>query len=579
MYFAHNRLRTLFGCDREAMTTDGSGGSYIGRIASCKGTRLRLGKPIPVPSTSIGQARPGMAVYVLGGRGAGQLRTVVEQEDQVVEVDRPWAVAPDGTSIVSITMLQQNYLIVGNDFSDATIAAQFFGISISHIVADNVCARSGGYQALGLNYSGIQPSWFCQFLDNTIAEGNGILGPLNEESPLDSQVMAHGTVIPQIGAPLCRGVVMRRNHLHSIARLALLAALKDAIVEQNTVENADVGMWVDGKVEGALARDNRFVNVRQPYAGPGIGKAVVHPAEAMPGRSDAAVQTAPARSSGDRATSDSMDAIVEAVLDKNSDAALKTLTAYVKDSNTEIKEAAIRALCGWPSGAPAKVLSSVAADTSATSEQRTIALEGFINLIPKQAELSDAQLIADFEKAIAWATRLQEKRLVLSKLAGFRYQGALELAQQLATERALKNDAELTVKKIRELLAKPGSTASHNAAEVQKAFDGDPRTRWTIGIGMRGGEWFQMELDPDQVIAGVVLDCQGSDGGYARGYEVYVSNNSFVEGGLVAKGEGASEVIEIPFDRPVSGHTLKVIQTGMGGGNWWSVHELKLQTK
>jgi nitrous oxidase accessory protein NosD len=35
----------------------------------------------------------------------------------------------------------------------------------------------------------------------------------------------------------------------------------DAVVEQNTVENADVGVEVESSVKGSLVRDNKFVNV------------------------------------------------------------------------------------------------------------------------------------------------------------------------------------------------------------------------------------------------------------------------------------------------------------------------------
>jgi arabinoxylan arabinofuranohydrolase len=262
------------------------------------------------------------------------------------------------------------------------------------------------------------------------------------------------------------------------------------------------------------------------------------------------------------------------------DAALTTLYRYIEDENPEIREAAIVALGGWPRGTPARVLASLAADKSATRGERILALQGFINLIPRQARSSDDQLIADFEKAIGLAARLQEKRLILSQLALFRNEGALSLAQQLAEETALKPDVEIAIKKIQTRLSHTGrATASHHSANAENAIDGDPETRWSSGAAMTGGEWFQIELDFEQIVTGMVMECKGSDMDYARSYEVYVSMNSFGQGNLVAKGNGKDAVTEISFDKPVSGRTLRVVQTGKSGGHYWTICKLILKTR
>lgn len=262
------------------------------------------------------------------------------------------------------------------------------------------------------------------------------------------------------------------------------------------------------------------------------------------------------------------------------DAALDTLKTGVRNKNAGIRDAAIRALAAWPSAAPIKTLAGVAADKSASQTHRIITLRSYIDMIDKQLELSDARIMADYSKAVALATRLDDKRLVLSKLSGFRSRSALKLAEKLASESDLKRDAEATIEKIKALLARPGRvTASHNPGTARNAIDGNLSTRWDTATPMRGGEWFKIELDADQTIAGIVLDTSGSGADYPRGYEVYVSRGSVGAGQLVAKGKATNPVTKITFEKPAKGGVLKIVQTGRAEGNFWSIHELTIIAK
>ena len=277
LYFANNRLRTIFAHHREAITSDGGGGSHAGQIESAEGTKLVLSEtPCVYRVNKEGEshpggaalwlktAKPGMGVYILKGRGAGQWRRVIRQEGRTVEIDRPWAVDPDDTSLISIATRQENYLIVNNDISDAGIAVQTCGISINHVIAGNRCARAGGIRVWGLNYGGVQPTWFCQLLDNEIVEGNGLVARSGSATPGDSLLAVVGQELPGVDVPMARCAVVRRNHLHNNARIELTGTVQDVVVERNTIENARVGLKVDKTVAGALVRENTFVNVRQP---------------------------------------------------------------------------------------------------------------------------------------------------------------------------------------------------------------------------------------------------------------------------------------------------------------------------
>ncbi|MEI7837952.1 MAG: glycosyl hydrolase family 28-related protein, partial [Planctomycetota bacterium] len=276
LYFAHNRIRTIFAHDREAVTSDGGGGSHAGPVESAEGTKLVLSEThcvIPVAEGQhwhalvwLDEAKPGMGVYVMKGRGAGQWRRVIRQTGRTVEIDRPWVVAPDASSLVSVAALQEDYLLIENDISDTGIAIQTCGISINHVIAGNRCARAGGYHVMGLNYGGLQPTWYCQFLDNEILEGNGLVGAMGSVPPRDSHIAVIGQEVPGLDVAMARGGVIRGNHLHNNARVELIGTVQDALVEGNTVENANVGIHVDATVKGALVRANTFVNVRRPIS-------------------------------------------------------------------------------------------------------------------------------------------------------------------------------------------------------------------------------------------------------------------------------------------------------------------------
>jgi hypothetical protein len=64
--------------------------------------------------------------------------------------------------------------------------------------------------------------------------------------------------------------VFRRNKLHGNAHIEVIGAdpkapgVQDVIVENNAVENASVGLRIDGGVRGLVARGNVFRNVDVP---------------------------------------------------------------------------------------------------------------------------------------------------------------------------------------------------------------------------------------------------------------------------------------------------------------------------
>ena len=260
--------------------------------------------------------------------------------------------------------------------------------------------------------------------------------------------------------------------------------------------------------------------------------------------------------------------------------ALPALYDAVKQADDQVKDAAIDALANWPTGEPLDVLRGIAADPSASESRRIIALQGFVNLIPKRPGATDGQILDDYAASLELASRNDEKFLVLSKLGKVRDRRALKMAKQLTEDPALKETADVAIQSIETLLAAPAElTASKNADKAGNAVDKDPATRWDSGSAMAGGEWFRIDLGDERLFTGLVLDTRGSSGDYPRGYEVYVSASSLGEGQLVAKGEGKGPVTKITFDKPARGKAIKIVQTGQSQGLYWSIHELTIESQ
>lgn len=259
IYFAHNKMSLAHGWDREIMTTDAGDGAFFGKVKSVQGTKMTLEKAPERFGEKAGRDWRGSAVFILSGKGAGQFRRLVKYQGDQIEVDRPWQVDPDKDSMLSITMFHGRYLLVGNEFTDCG-AMQFYGTSIECIVARSKGTRMAGLRGMGLWYYAYQPSWYCQFLDNEILEGNYY--HWNEAA--DSVLEVFGAKQDPYEGPLNIGAIVRGNRLHGQAHIRVDGSCRDAVVEGNRVEHAERGIFVSRNTTRVLVKDNQFEDVTQP---------------------------------------------------------------------------------------------------------------------------------------------------------------------------------------------------------------------------------------------------------------------------------------------------------------------------
>ncbi len=269
IYFAENTLRMMNGVDREAMTTDGSGGYYYGRVAPEGADKWRVFEGRNEKFTAVHTSWSGASFFILGGRGRGQFAKVVSIDGDVVSLDREFAVPPDAGSTVTIVPTQENYLFLRNTFEDTGVAVQFYGTSVNHVVAANRTVRASGLFAMGRWYNHYQPSWYCQFLENEIADGNTYRGGPNsvmfaEEAKLSFETFAP----PPNTAPLLIGGIARRNRLLGNAHISVgvttggrsTPALDGVLIEDNIVRNSAIGIRVDPSTKGVVISRNSIGN-------------------------------------------------------------------------------------------------------------------------------------------------------------------------------------------------------------------------------------------------------------------------------------------------------------------------------
>ncbi len=206
----------MLGNDREAVTTDGPGIGYSGGIVNASGSHLTLNNRTNWQTHDW----RGAAVIITAGRGIGQWRTLTKWGPAEIETDEPFQPQPDTSSTIEVTPLQFHYTFVRNHFFDAGVSIEVYGIGINHIVAENDSTRAGGFNAISLDYSGIQPILNVQFLQNEILPGlNFNIGDTGAAYASPSSFL-----VQAVKGGFITGVVIRNNLLAPGALIRVIAS-------------------------------------------------------------------------------------------------------------------------------------------------------------------------------------------------------------------------------------------------------------------------------------------------------------------------------------------------------------------
>ena len=174
VYFRGNTVAFAQAADYEIVGSDGACPVYYGGVLPTEGTTVRLLKP----ARKWWSNEPaGHLAFVLAGRGKGQAHTIVRGDDNGFEVNRPWDVSLDATSIIGVNHSLRQWLMVGNRIADGN-SMQMYGLNHEVVFAENQLERVGGCTEASLRFLAFQhtsdgpeatePSFFSQMLGNRL---------------------------------------------------------------------------------------------------------------------------------------------------------------------------------------------------------------------------------------------------------------------------------------------------------------------------------------------------------------------------------------------------------------------------
>ena len=278
IYYARNTHEALNVHQSDfSFTFDAGTAAYLGKIAEIKGTNLTLAAdPVFAPWAKENSSYWKEAVVcVLEGRGAGQYREVVANQGRNWSLDRPFEVVPDQTSVVTIVPFNGRVLVIGNRFEDANWVNAGYGTSIEVVYAGNQLYRCAQLLNYGLETDGhVQPSWFVQYLDNQLCEGQtglDVTGSVRHRETYDG--------------PVTRCVIERRNSFaaDNSGGISVGGHTRDVVVENCALHHADSLIRADGDATGLVFRNNTFVAGAPGYEGSQITRSVIVPAAGRSG--------------------------------------------------------------------------------------------------------------------------------------------------------------------------------------------------------------------------------------------------------------------------------------------------------
>ncbi len=276
MFWSGNRQTDLYTNNREALTHDGAKVAWYtktrGGLDCASGTvvdtRVRLAFPegLTWKTGTNFHAWVGCELQITDGRGVGQTRTIVSMKGyDDLEIDRPFDVAPDATSLFVIVAERKHLIYVDNYTEDASVAIQLYGGLTDSVVARNRSRRAGGFHGSGRDYHGVITCWFIQFLDNVVEEGNCHNGTIGTDYRADggSSLIGAFPPVPTTKWPFSQTYVYRGNEIKSNG--SLFISVNNALVERNTVRCSDVGVASRLYQDTMYVSDNVFDRVAIPY--------------------------------------------------------------------------------------------------------------------------------------------------------------------------------------------------------------------------------------------------------------------------------------------------------------------------
>ncbi|MBM3823902.1 MAG: hypothetical protein FJ404_13635 [Verrucomicrobia bacterium] len=288
VYFRGNTVAFAQSADYEIVGSDGASPVYYGGVTSAAGTSVQLSKPV----RSWPFEPEGHLAFVMGGRGKGQARTIQRGTTNSIEIDHPWSVPLDSTSLLGINHSLRQWLMVGNRIADGD-SMQMYGLNHEVVFAENQLERVGGSFEAALRFLAFQhtsdgpeaaePSFFSQML------GNRLVAPRLDMRRFESGTAAielSGGDVDSLGRAetpcLMNAAVLRGNDVRGGKILLSVGSqlpfrAEDILIEDNRITDAPEGLDIGPRTAGVMLRRNQLLGVRRPLVGAGIDTAWLEP--------------------------------------------------------------------------------------------------------------------------------------------------------------------------------------------------------------------------------------------------------------------------------------------------------------
>jgi HEAT repeat protein len=158
---------------------------------------------------------------------------------------------------------------------------------------------------------------------------------------------------------------------------------------------------------------------------------------------------------------------------------LQAIRAARPAAEAEVVDAAVRALANWPNPEVLDDLLDIAR-TSTSETHQVLALRGYVRLVRLPSERTPLETFKLLAPAMDLATRTEEKKLVLGALGDVRDINALQMAESLLDDEALRDEAGVTVLAIARSLAAEQAAAAVGAIEKVRAAATSEKVRQQV---------------------------------------------------------------------------------------------------
>ncbi|MGY8524580.1 glycosyl hydrolase family 28-related protein [Paracidovorax citrulli] len=262
LYVGYNLFRNMtYSPTNQFFTTDGGGGAYLGKIASSSASQVTLAAD---PNWDmVGTSNPeNVLVSIVAGHGVGQYRALRSIRGRVLELERPWDVPPDSSSVIDVTTGYLRISVSHNEFHNMhgheLNSVLFFGGVFDSVIDHNYNENAGNgiavaaYGPYGIN--SYLPTFNVDCIDNTVVEDGDSMFMMRTAK----QDVSRGIAVMGMPGAALSGIMVRGNRVTTPGRIFFPNSFKDnysVLVEQN---QAQVEPWFGGSSgpTGALINPN-----------------------------------------------------------------------------------------------------------------------------------------------------------------------------------------------------------------------------------------------------------------------------------------------------------------------------------